>query len=89
MFIKYSKFSIGCRVLNSSLQFRLRCNRASELKIEPDVQESQSAVQIIQEMERDACHGKEKSALTKKEAVQVSIQDNHTREGQRLKARAV
>jgi len=32
-------------------------------------------------MERDARHGKEKSALTKKEAVQASIQDNHTREG--------
>ena len=81
MFMEKSESRGSGLTLNSSLCFALCRNRASEMKFKPNVQEGQTAIEVIQKMEWYAGDGKKKPTLAKKESVQVSIQDNHAGKG--------
>jgi hypothetical protein len=55
--------------------------RPPETKINPHIQVAEPATEIVEEMERDAGASEEKSALPKKEGIEVAVQDDHAEKG--------
>jgi len=51
------------RALSSLDRTLLVCRRAPELKTDPDIQVAEAAVQVVEELERNAGDGEEKPAL--------------------------